>query len=244
MIRLSALLAVLALSACASAPPDCRSCGDTGASPAPPALRAGATNVAILIFDGLFITEYVAPFDIYKHVGEKMNVFTVAPTRAPITTYEGVKLHPDYSFADAPAKVDVLVVPSGIRSTKEDLDNAALIGYVREKAKGAKYATSHCWGAFKLAKAGLLDGRNCTTFPTSIDDLQKQFAGVKTRKDARFVVDGNLVTSNGGLAAFEAALWVVEQMYGKETAKKVGDGLVFAPENFKFASDPRIGGGK
>jgi transcriptional regulator GlxA family with amidase domain len=196
-------------------------------------------NVGILIFDGLFITEFVAPFDIYKHVGDKMNVFTVAPSKASIKCYEGVVLQPDYAWNEAP-RIDVLVVPSGINSTSTDLDNRELVGFVQRTAQGADMVTSHCWGAFTLAKAGCLDGRESTTFPSSIDDLQAKFPNTKTRKNERFVVSGKYVSSNGGLAASEAALYVVEQMYGKETADKVAEGLVFAPQNRKYASDPSV----
>src|SRR5688500_3549430 len=65
-------------------------------------IKEGAHNVGILLFDDLFITEFVAPFDIYKHVGDKMNVFTVSPTQDAIRTYEGVVLQADFSFANAP----------------------------------------------------------------------------------------------------------------------------------------------
>ena len=202
--------------------------------------RAQATkNVGILIFDGLFITEFAAPFDTYKHVGKDMNVFTVAPRKDVITTYEGVKLHPDFAFGEEP-KIDVLVVPSGIHSVDSDLDNAAFIGWIQRTAKSAEYVTSHCWGAFSLAKAGLLDGRDCTTFPSSIDDLQAKFPKIKTHKDKRFVVSDKVITSNGGLAAFEAALYVVERLYGKEVADKVASGLVFANQNRSYSVDPKI----
>src|SRR5262245_26347667 len=76
------------------------------------ALNPAAKNVGIVVFDDVFITEFVAPLDVYKHTGDKMNVFTVGPKRADLHTYEGVVFRPDYSFADAP-KIDVLVVPSG-----------------------------------------------------------------------------------------------------------------------------------
>src|SRR5262249_30290375 len=155
-----------------------------------------------------------------------------------ITTYEGVTLQPDYAFGQEP-RIDVLVVPSGIHSVDSDLENAAFIGWIQAKARTAEYVTSHCWGAFSLAKAGLLDGHECTTFPSSIDDLQKKFPNVHARKDRRFVVAGKTITSNGGLAAYEAALYVVEQLYGKEKADGVATGLVFAGQNRSYADDPR-----
>jgi len=201
--------------------------------------KADVKNVGILIFDGLFITEFAAPFDTYKHVGKDLNVFTVAPKKDTITTYEGVKLQPDYGMGSEP-KIDVLVVPSGIHSIDSDLENAAFIGWIQKTAKSAEYVTSHCWGAFSLAKTGLLDGRDCTTFPASIDDLQAKFPKLKTHKDRRFVVADKIITSNGGLAAFEAALYVVEHLYGKEVADKVASGLVFAGQNRGYAVDPKI----
>lgn len=229
---LSALLLCASLAACNSP------AAHGAAIPAAAPVQHAPRNVGILIFDGVFVTEFSAPFDTYKHVGKDMNVFTVAPKSA-ITTYEGVKIQPDYAFGSEP-KIDVLVVPSGIHSVDTDLDNAAFIGWIQKTAGTAEYVTSHCWGAFSLAKAGLLDGRECTTFPTSIDDLQKKFPQTKTRKDQRFVVAGKTITSNGGLAAYEAALYLVEKLYGKETADKVSSGLVFAEQNRRYAADPRI----
>lgn len=234
MNKLLVLVAFLAVAGCGGGASPSGDCCGSGGSPAAPVLKAGAKNVGILIFNDVFITEFAAPLDVYKHTGDKMNVFTVAPTSAAIRTYEGVVVHPDFSFENAP-RIDVLVVPSGNGSLSSDLRNDALIGFVRKAAASAQFATSHCWGCFTLAKAGLLDGKECTTFPTSIDDLQKMFPSVKAQKDRRFVVTGKFVTSNGGLAAFEAALYVVEKIYGKETADKVAAGLVYAPDNRRFA---------
>jgi transcriptional regulator GlxA family with amidase domain len=200
-------------------------------------LKEGAQNVGILLFNDLFITEFVAPFDIYKHVGRKMNVFTVSQTQDTIRTYEGVTLQADFTFANAP-RIDVLVVPSGNGSITTDLENVELIAFVRKTASSAQYVTSHCWGAFTLAAAGLLDGREATTFPSAIGKLQRKFPQIKTVNNKRFVEDGNIITSNGGLAAFESALFVVEKLYGAKKAEEVASGLVFAPENRRYSINP------
>lgn len=227
---IAALTALITQGCCAGADPA------PEAKPAPvaratkPALEPGAKTVGIVVFDELFITELVAPFDIYKHAGKKLNVVTIAPKTGPVRTYEGIVFEPDFTFADAP-RVDVLVVPSGNRSAGADLEDRAFMAWVKQTAGQAEWVTSHCWGAFTLASCGLLDGKEATTFPTSVGDLGKRFPQVKTRTDARFVVAGKIVTSGGGLAAFEAALFVVEQLLGKEEADKIAAGLVFAPEN-------------
>jgi transcriptional regulator GlxA family with amidase domain len=230
------LLLLSLATGCASAPRD----HDHTHAPArvAPTLDPAAKNVGILVFDDLFITEFVAPFDIYKHAGKKLNVFSVSPRPGPIRTYEGVVFEADFHFGDAP-KIDVLVVPSGNGSLTTDLQDPALLAFVRERAAAAEWVTSHCWGAFTLGAAGLLDGREATTFPTSVADLGARFPALQAQAGPRFVVSGNVVTSSGGLAAFEASLFVIERLFGTETADSIAAGLVFAPENLTLARTPR-----
>jgi transcriptional regulator GlxA family with amidase domain len=49
------------------------------------------------------------------------------------------------------------------------------------------------------------------------------------------VVDGNLITSPGGLASYEASLYVVEKLFGKDQAMSVAAALVFGPSNITAA---------
>ena len=83
-----------------------------------PNLETNRYNVAFLIMDGTFNTELTAPFDIFQHTIfrdsiKAMNVFTVANTDDPITTFEGMRLIPDYNYVtDSLPKIDILVVPS------------------------------------------------------------------------------------------------------------------------------------
>lgn len=192
------------------------------------------TNVGIVLIPDLFITEATAPFDIYKHAGTKMNVYFVAETADAVTTYEGARIVPDYTFADAP-QAEVLVVPSGNHSRDTDLENTALIDFVTTQAAGATYVTSHCWGAFTLAQAGLLDGRSATTFPGYTAELGEAFPNVTVVDTARVVRDGNVITSNGGLAAYEGSLYVIEDLYGAIEAEAIAAGLVLSDENMTNA---------
>src|SRR5688572_470757 len=69
-------------------------------------------KVGIVLPPGHFVSEVSAPFDIYAHAGENMDVFFVAETLDPVVGYYGETLTPDFTFEDAP-ELDVLVVPSG-----------------------------------------------------------------------------------------------------------------------------------
>lgn len=225
----------------------------------PPVNTSSKINVGILIMPGIFISEATIPFDVYKHVSaSKMDTFFVAEDTSPVNTYYGTQLKPDYRFDDHPS-IDVLVVPSGIGShydfllqwysgsyvdgnivgkTNKEKDVTyygnvtALVDWVKSTANSAAIVTSHCWGAFTLADAGLLDGETVTTFPGYTQKLIEHAPDIKAVvDDERFVVSGKFVTSNGGLAAFEACLYVVRHLFGDDDADKIVAGLVYSPHN-------------
>lgn len=189
-------------------------------------------NVGFLIMDGVFNTELTAPFDIFQHTKfregiKAMNTFLVADTRKPVRTFEGIHLLPDFNYleTDMP-RIDILVVPSAEHHMDSDLKNKAMIDFVRATAQSALYVTSHCDGAFVLAKAGLLDSVACTTFPSDIGEMRKMFPGLDIREDVLFVHDGKYITSAGGAKSFEAALYLCEVLYGEEITSRLAEGLV------------------
>ncbi|MCT4699073.1 DJ-1/PfpI family protein [Tenacibaculum haliotis] len=197
-----------------------------------PKLKKDRYNVAFLIMDGTFNTELTAPFDIFQHTvfrkGIKpMNVFTVADTDKPITTFEGMRILPDFNYLkDSLPKIDILVVPSAEHHLDTDLENKKLIEFVQMVDKEAQFITSHCDGAFVLAKAGVLNGKVSTTFPSDIDKMRTMFPDLDIRKEVLFVHDGKYITSAGGAKSFEAALYLCEYLYGPDIAKSLAQGLV------------------
>lgn len=197
-----------------------------------PKLEPKRYNVAFLIMDGTFNTELTAPLDIFQHTiyreGIKaMNVFTVANTDNAITTFEGMRIIPDFNYVkDSLPNIDILVVPSAEHHLDTDLDDKAMISFVQKIDKEAQFVTSHCDGAFVLAKAGLLDNSVSTTFPSDIDKMRTMFPDLDIRKEVLFVHDGKYITSSGGAKSFEAALYLTEYLYGKDIAQSLAGGLV------------------
>ena len=197
-----------------------------------PKLKKDSYNVAFLIMDGTFNTELTAPYDIFQHTifrkGIKpMNVFTVANTDKPITTFEGMRILPGYNYLkDSLPKIDILVVPSAEHHLDTDLEDEKMIAFVKKIDKEATFMTSHCDGAFVLAKAGILNGKVSTTFPSDIDKMRTMFPNLDIRKDVLFVHDGKYITSAGGAKSFEAALYLCEYLYGPDIAKLLAGGLV------------------
>ena len=186
-------------------------------------------RAAFLVVDGVYNSELMAPYDVLQHTrfhtDPWIDVFTVSPDGKPITTFEGLRLTPDHGFDDAPP-VDILIVPSAEGSMTTDLDDERLIGWVRRTGQQARFVVSLCDGAFVLARAGLLDGRSATTFPTDYRAFADRFPAVDLKINVSFVQDGRFLTSQGGARSYDVAMHLVDLLYGEEVAAGVGRGLI------------------
>lgn len=195
-------------------------------------IKEGRYNAAFLIMDGTFNTELTAPYDIFHHTIfrdsiKPMNVFMVANTLNPITTFEGIKLLPNFNYlVDSLPPIDILVVPSAEGHLDKDLRDTLMLNFVKSTAQSAQFVTSHCDGAFVLAEAGLLDNIESTTFPGDITTYRERYPSQVIHDSVLFVHDGKFITSAGGAKSFEAALYLCEILYGKTVADQLAEGLV------------------
>lgn len=207
------------------------SCKNTGKK-GPIPLNKDWYNVGFLIMDGVYNTELTAPYDIFQHTQYRqgikaMNVFTIADKHDPVITFEGLRILPDYNYLkDEIPQIDILVVPSAEHHLDTDLENQSMISFVKKAGTEAMLITSHCDGAFVLAKAGLLDNVKSTTFPSDIETYKKTFPHLEVMGDILFVHDGKTITSAGGAKSFDAALYLCEYLYGREIAVSIAKGLV------------------
>jgi transcriptional regulator GlxA family with amidase domain len=90
---------------------------------------------------------------------------------------------------------------------------------------------SICSGALLLGALGLLTGKRATTYP-SAKPLLEQY-GVEVVEEP-FIVEGNVATAGGCLAAQYLAAWVIERLASKElseavlvSCQPVGEGLYY-----------------
>ena len=176
--------------------------------------KDGARDVAILVFDGVQVIDYAAPFEVFGQAG--FRVFTVGPTTKPVTTAMGQTLVPTYDFATAPPAA-VLVLPGG----DVPLEDARILDFVRTRTASSDIVLSVCTGAFWLARANLLDGLTVTTFHRALDGLQSMAPKARVVRDRRFADNGKIITSAGLTSGLDGAMHVVDRLLGRDRAREV-----------------------
>lgn len=217
-LLISLLLAGCQQAPVASLPPNAESTVMEGGTQ----MATQRLNVGVLVFDGVQVIDYSAPFEVFGQAGQ--NVFTVAKQKAAVTTAMGQSINPRYGFADVPP-LDVLVIPGGeVTATQDD---PTVQAWIRSVQPRAKHILSVCNGAFILAKTGLLDGKTATTFYGLISELPAAGKNISVVYDKRFVDNGQIVTTSGLTSGMDGALYVISKELGKGTAQQVALNLEY-----------------
>ncbi len=182
-------------------------------------------TVGILLYPGFELLDVFGPAEMFGSVGGKIKVVMVAEHAGVVKSSIGPQAVADYGFEDCPP-LDILMVPGGF-GTFRQLTNKSLLDWVRERAGAAEVTTSVCSGSSILAKAGLLDGRKATSNKQFYNQCIAAGPNVNWVKEARWVDDGNVVTSSGVSAGMDMALHVISRLYGAETAERIANGTEY-----------------
>ncbi|NAY92448.1 helix-turn-helix domain-containing protein [Muricauda sp. JGD-17] len=97
---------------------------------------------------------------------------------------------------------------------------------------------SICTGAYVLAIAGLLDGKECTTHWKYFEDFAQKFPKVNLLQDRLLVKDDNLYSSAGVSSGIDLALFILEELYGSVFASKIAKEVVIYLR--RSPSDPQL----
>lgn len=189
-------------------------------------------KIGILVFDGVLTSDITAPLEVFGVASRKTWFSDYTPVvisvedQSSITTEEGLQLATD-SWIGANPEIDVLIVPSSY-DMDPLIDNPHLINYISRTAKSAEWVASNCSGAFLLGEAGILNGKKATTWAGGESDLQGAYPAIDVQFDSNVVVDGQVITSNGSLVSYQAALLLLSKMTSESKANEVADTIQYS----------------
>ena len=185
-------------------------------------------HVAIVAYDGLCTFEFGCAIELFALERPELGVpwyshAVCAVEPGPLRAMGGLTVHVPLGL-DALAHADTIVIP-GWRDRTE-APPAALVDALRAAhARGARIC-SICSGAYVLAYAGLLDGRQATTHWRYLDDLRARFPRIGIDPSALYVETDRIVTSAGSAAGLDMLLHLVRSDFGADVANKVAQRLV------------------
>jgi len=197
------------------------------------------TTYGLLIFDGAEELDFTGPWEVFTASrmlrDDADTAILIAERPGAIRCSKGMRVLPDHTLDDHPP-LDVLLVPGG-NGTRREVSNPAITGWIRKTSAAAAWTTSVCTGALLLHEAGPARGRKVATHYAFEDTLQAR-GDITVVCDARYVVDGNLVTSQGVSAGIDMALWLVGRLHGRDHARTVRRYIQYEPAPPYLADEP------
>lgn len=182
--------------------------------------------VGILVYDDVEVLDVAGPFEVFSvasrvaaRVGgteaPPFDVRLVSRDGAPISARNGFVMTPHHALSEAPP-IDLMVVPGGVQHRVEG--DADVLERLRVISQGAEVVASVCTGAFLLAAAGLLDGREVTTHWEDAEALASGYPALRVRTDRRWIDHGTIATAAGISAGIDLALHLVARLVDPDLA--------------------------
>lgn len=192
---------------------------------------SGTTTVAFVLTQGATMIDFAGPWEVFQDVVVDGNrsafeLFTVGASTAPIRTSGGMTVTPDYAFGDAPLP-GIVVVPA-------QRGGPELRDWLRKVHGDKALVLSVCTGAFQVAAAGLLDGKEATTHHDFYDTFAQKYPAVKLQRGLRFVKsDDRLYTAGGLSSGIDLALHIVDRLHGHDVAQRTADYMEYQGNGWK-----------
>ena len=187
-------------------------------------------DIGIYIYDEAEVLDFSGPFEVFSTASRvcaganPFTVFLIGETGKAVTARAGYRVIPRYGFHDHPP-VEVLIVAGGVHDN--EMLKPGVTRWIARQAKKAEIVASVCTGAFLMAEAGVLTNQNVTTHWGDIEDLQKRYPGLSVHASARWIDEGNVVTSGGISAGIDMSLHLVGRLHSMALALKTARQMEF-----------------
>jgi transcriptional regulator GlxA family with amidase domain len=156
----------------------------------------------------------------------RYRLITTAAAEAVESADGGLRLAAARSLQEtASCPPHTLMVPGG-PGIHECARDGGVLRWLQALDDGTMRTCSVCTGAFLLAAAGLLAGREATTHWRSAERLRREHPGVHVDEDRIYCESGKYWTSAGVTAGIDLALALIERDLGEVIARGVARRLV------------------
>ncbi|HEY7430977.1 MAG TPA: DJ-1/PfpI family protein [Streptosporangiaceae bacterium] len=197
------------------------------------------TTYGLLIFDGAEELDFTGPWEVFTASSMLRDgadtAVLIAEQPGPVRCAKGLRVLPDHTFGDHPP-LDLLLVPGGM-GTRREVANPAVLRWIADVATRAAWVTSVCTGSLLLHEAGPARGKRVATHHAFEDTLAAR-GDITVVRDARYVADGNLVTSQGVSAGIDMALWLIGRIHGRDHSRAVRRYIQYEPAPPYLADEP------
>jgi transcriptional regulator GlxA family with amidase domain len=187
------------------------------------------TRVVFLLVPQLHLLDLAGPAQVFSTAADHGLGYRLAyvAEQEDVPTAQGLPLRAATALPALTAG-DLIVVP-GWRSPTLRVNGGlapATLEWLRAHHAGGGTVASVCAGADALGRAGLLDGRRCTTHHDVQDELARAYPRATVVRDVLYVVDDRVISSAGIASGIDLALHLLAVRHGPGAAARAARQMV------------------
>ncbi len=189
---------------------------------------AATKSIGILVYDDFLGGDVTAPMEVFGAASKnswfsdyEVKLISIKQDKK-VTTAEGLTLLATHTIFDENLDLDVLLLPSRYDMSAL-ISDQELVTFIKEQAQKVEWLASNCSGAMLLGEAGVVDGYSITTWAGGESSLQSSYPNLNVVTDQNVVIDRNLISSNGSVVSYEAALVLLSKLSSEKKAKEIED---------------------
>lgn len=182
-------------------------------------------NLSILIPENHSnLSSVILTFEVFTKANEYyggkpvFNIQLVSNSRKTVLHKGLFTINPDVLLSDKP-RAHLILIPALDEHINKTLShNNVLVEWVTEQYKLGAEVASLCTGAFLLAAAGILNGKQCSTHWQAADVFRQMFPDLNLKTEKIITDEQGVYTTGGALSSMNLILHLVEKYYDRQTA--------------------------
>ena len=180
-------------------------------------------KVALFVENGSEELELIAPLDILRRANIHVDLIS-ANNEDYITSSHDVKIIVDKKIDDIDniLDYDAIVIPGGMPGSTLLRDNDKIIKFYQEMYNADKLVAAICAAPIVLSKAGILEDKEVTSYPT----FEKELNCKNYNNKKAVVVDKNVITAQGAAVATLFGYEIVNYLLQDDIAQNISDAML------------------
>jgi len=169
-------------------------------------------KVLVMLADGFEEVEALTVVDYLRRMDVVCDICSIMSSKK-VKGAHNISIEADIKLDDVLGhnEYDGIILPGGMPGATNLRDNDEVIKLVQEFNENNKLIAAICAAPIILEKAGIIEGKDLTSYPGFEEDLR-----VGNYKEDLVVQDGNIITGRGPAVAVYFALYIVEYLVGKD----------------------------
>lgn len=193
-------------------------------------------RVSILATDGVFASTLLQAKDFFHMAGIRFarqqgigdappfEIHLVSPDGQPVDSFSNVRVPVDGGLDDC----DVIILPA----FWDDFDALSrrypqVLDWLRRQHAGGTAICGEASGVFWMAEAGLLDGKEATTYWRFFREFAERFPRVLLNQDKHLSDADNLYCAGGVTSACDLYIYLIERYCGAGVAQGVARDILY-----------------